>query len=97
MGTCTCRHDGRTVTGPCMMHAEWARVEALKTINVTTIEGAQEAKRDLEIGIMKLIHSYEGLTGLRITKASMEHFQDARFFNTHAVLPPMRKKEKDNG
>lgn len=59
------------------------------------IEQAQDAKRELEIVIMKMIREYEKATGLRITKANMEQFQDTRYFSMTAYMPPKTKKKHD--
>ncbi len=61
--------------------------------NVTIAEG-RELKRELEIQVMNIIKAYETHTTLRITKAEMVHFEDARFFNTHVIMQPISKRDK---
>ena len=49
--------------------------------------------RELEVKVMKLIHEFEDNSGCIITKASMEYYDDTRFFKTIVMLGIHRSKK----
>ncbi len=58
------------------------------------LKAAREAQRTLEIEVMKMIRDFEAGTGCVMTKASMEHFEDTRFFTTMVFLGREQKKRE---
>ena len=58
------------------------------------LKQARELHRSVEISIMKMIRNFEERTGCTITQASMQEYEDTRFFAMVVFLGRESKKGK---
>jgi len=58
------------------------------------VEEARALNKKLQVSVMSQIREYERVTGMRITKAAMEYFEDTRYFTTTVFMPPKDMREE---